>query len=198
MSGLSIALRCAVGALAIATLAALAGCSPTSSAPPSAAPTKTTAAGKPTPTPTPTPTFAALKYTCSTILPPATLAVFKSKKSDGFTLQSDYLERMQNIGSNLVSFSTYGGILCQWSYPDSSSNVDYAFSAITDEQVKTQQQTLTSTGYVGAEKDHGMLFANTDTADYPDEYLFIDGYWFQASSDAVMQLLVDNVFVIPN
>ena len=198
MAGPSIALRCAVGAIAIATLAALAGCSPTSSAPPSTAPTKTTASGKPTPTPTPTPTFAALKYTCSTILPPATLAVFKSKKSAGFTLQSDYLERMQNIGSNLVSFSTYGGILCQWSYPDSSSNVDYAFSAITDDQVKTQQAALTSTGYVGAEKDHGMLFANTDAADYPDEYLFIDGYWFQASSDAVMQLLVDNVFVTPN
>jgi hypothetical protein len=198
MSGPSIAIRCAVGALAIATLAALAGCSPTSSAPPSSSPTKTSAPGKPTPTPTPTPTFAALNYTCNSILPPATLAVFKSKKSAGFTLQADYLERMQNIGSNLVSFNTYGGILCQWSYPDSSSNVDYAFSAITDDQVHTQQQTLTAAGYVGAEKDHGMLFANTDTTDYPDEYLFIDGYWFQASSDAVMQLLVDNVFVTPN
>lgn len=124
--------------------------------------------------------------------------MFKGKKSAGFTLQPDYLQRMQNIGSNLVSFSTYGGILCQWSYPDSSSNVDYAFSPITGDQVSTQQQTLTSTGYVGTEKDHGMLFANTDTADFPDEYLFIDGYWFQASSDSVMQLLVDNVFVAPS
>jgi hypothetical protein len=102
---------------------------------------------------------------------------------------------MQNIGSNLVAFSTYGGILCQWSYPDSSSNVDYAFSPITADQASTQQQSLTSTGYVGTAKDHGMLFANTDAADFPDEYLFIDGYWLQASSDAVMQLLVDNVFV---
>jgi hypothetical protein len=198
MAGPSIVLRCAVGALALATLATLAGCSPTSSAPPSSSPTKTAAQGSPSPTPTPTPTFAALKYTCDSILPPATLAVFKGKKSAGFTLQSDYLERMQNIGSNLVSFSTYGGILCQWSYPDSSSNVDYAFSAITADQVTTQQQTLTSTGYVGTTKDHGVLFANTDTANYPDEYLFIDGYWFQASSDSVMQLLVDNVFVAPS
>jgi hypothetical protein len=124
--------------------------------------------------------------------------VFKSKSSAGFTLQSDYLQRMQNIGSNLVAFNTYDGILCQWSYPDSSSNVDYAFSAITAGQVTTQQQALTSTGYVGTAKDHGMLFANTDATNYPDEYLFIDGYWFQASSDSVMQLLVDNVFATPN
>jgi hypothetical protein len=182
--------------IAVGTIAALAGCSasptakPTSAA--SARPSSNSSAG---PTPTPTPTFAARKYTCSTILPPATLAVFKSKASAGFTLQNDYLQRMQNIGSNLVAFNTYGGILCQWSYPDSSSNVDYAFSAITAAQASTQQQALTSTGYVGTKKDHGTLYANTDVADYPDEYLFLDGYWLQGSSDSVMQLLVDNVFV---
>ncbi len=198
MADPSIARRVAVGALALATLATLAGCSPAPSAAPSGAPSKTAAPASSSPTPTPKPTFAALKYTCNSILPPATLAVFKSKASAGFTLQSDYLQRMQNIGSNLVAFDTYGGILCQWSYPDSSSNVDYAFSAITAGQASTQQQSLTSTGYVGTAKDHGMLFANTDATTYPDEYLFIDGYWFQASSDSVMQLLVDNVFVAPN
>src|ERR1700712_5572752 len=198
MAGTSIALRAAVIALAVATLATLAGCSPTPASTPSTQPTKSSAhhtAGPPTPTPTPT--FAALKYTCNSILPPATLAVFKSKQSAGFTLQSDYLQRMQNIGSNLVAFDTYGGILCQWSYPDSSRNVDYAFSAITAAEASTQQQALTATGYAGSAKDHGTLFANSDVANYPDEYLFIDGYWFQASSDSVMQLLVDNVFVSP-
>jgi hypothetical protein len=147
------------------------------------------------PKPTPTPTFAALNYNCDSILPPATLAVFKSKSGAGFALQPDYLTRMQNIDSNLVAFNTYGGILCQWAYPDASNSVDYAFSPITDSQATTQQATLTSTGYVGTSKDHGTLYANTDTTDYPDEYLFINGYWFQASSDSVMQLLVDNVFV---
>lgn len=139
-----------------------------------------------------------MQYTCQSILPPPTLAVFKSKQSAGFTLQADYLQRMQNIGSNLVAFNTYGGILCQWAYPDSSSPVDYAFSAITDDQATTQQSALTSNGYAPTQKDHGTLFANTDTADYPDEYLFIKGYWFQASSDKVMQLIVDNVFVTGN
>jgi hypothetical protein len=194
----SIALRCAIGALTLAAMAALAGCSATPSATPSPSASRIASPPKSSPTPTPTPTFAALKYTCNSILPPATLAVFKSKQTSGFTLQSDYLQRMQNIGSNLVAFSTYGGILCQWSYPDSSSNVDYAFSAITPERATTQKTSLTSTGYVGTQKDHGTLFANTDTADYPDEYLFIAGYWFQASSDSVMQLLVDNVFVKPS
>jgi hypothetical protein len=194
-----IASRSAVLLLTVATLAALAGCSATPTALPTSSPDKPSAAhtSAPKPTPTPTPTFAAQKYTCDSILPPATLAVFKSKQSAGFTLQSDYLQRMQNIDSNLVAFNTYGGILCQWAYPDASSTVDYAFSAITDSEITTQQQALKSTGYVGSNKDHGLLFANTDVADYPDQYLFIDGYWIQASSANVMQLLVDNVFVSP-
>jgi hypothetical protein len=194
----SVVLTVVAGVLAASAALALSGCSPHAASTPTASPTKKAVVSHPTPTPTPTPTFAALKYTCTSILPPATLTVFKSKESAGFTLQDDYLQRMQNIGSNLVFFSTYGGILCQWAYPDTQNSVDYAFSPISSEEVTTQQSTLTSTGYVGSSKDHGTLFANTDTADYPDEYLFINGYWFQASSDNLMQLLVDNVFVTPN
>ena len=195
MSGPSNAFRLATAILVLAAAVALAGCSATGGTTPTAKPTKTVVHTHPTPKPSPTPTFAALKYTCNTILPPATLAVFKSKQSAGFMLQTDYLQRMQNIGSNLVLFDTYGGILCQWAYPDSSNSVDYGFSPITDAQASSQQATLTSTGFSGAAKDHGMLFTNTDVTDYPDQYLFIDGYWLQASSDEVMQLLVDNVFV---
>jgi hypothetical protein len=198
MAGPSIALRTAVLVVAVATLATLSGCTPTPASTPPAKPTTSSVHTPGAPTPTPTPTFAVMKYTCNSILPPATLAVFKSKQSAGFTLQSDYLQRMQNIGSNLIAFDTYGGILCQWAYPDSSNSVDYAFSAITDAQASTQQESLTSTGFTGTAKDHGMLFVNSDVADYPDQYLFIDGYWMQASSDNVMQLLVDNVFVTPN
>jgi hypothetical protein len=198
MSGPSIAFRAATGIVVLAVATALAGCSSPGAPAPTHSATKTVSSPHSTPKPTPTPTFAALNYTCNTILPPATLAVFKSKESAGFTLQSDYLQRMQNIGSNLVAFSTYGGILCQWSYPDSSNSVDYAFSPITSDQATTQQATLTSTGYVGTAKDHGTLYANTDTTDYPDEYLFIHGYWIQAGSDSVMQLLLDNVFVSPS
>lgn len=198
MAGPSIALRCALGALVLAMAATLTACSSPPAKIPSPAPSKTAVPTHSVPTPKPTPTFVVRKYTCTTILPPATLAVFVSKQPAGFTLQNDYLQRMQNIGSNLVSFSTYGGILCQWSYPDSSSSVNYAFSAITTNQTTTQQQTLTSTGYVGTAQDHGTLYANTDVANYPDEYLFIRGYWLQASSDNAMQLLVDNVFVTAN
>jgi hypothetical protein len=195
MSGPSIALRVATGILVVTAAVSLAGCSSTTGNPPTHAPTTSATHTHSAPKPTPTPTFAALNYTCNSILPPATLAVFKSKESAGFTLQSDYLQRMQNIGSPLVAFSTYGGILCQWSYPDSSNSVDYAFSPITDAQVSTEEASLTSIGYVGASKDHGTLYANTDVTDYPDEYLFLHGYWIQAGSDSVMQLIVDNVFV---
>jgi hypothetical protein len=190
------AVLAASGALLFIASIALAGCSsnaPTSK--PSTSATKSAAPVQSKPTPTPTPTFSAQAYTCGSILPPATLAVFKGKASAGFVLQSDYLQRMQNIGSTLTAFNTYGGILCQWSYPNAQNSVDYAFSPITSQEAATQQQSLTATGYVGTAKDHGTLYANTDTGDYPDEYLFIQGYWFQASSDQVMQLIVDNVFV---
>jgi hypothetical protein len=198
MAGPSIALRVAAGVLVLATAAALGGCSSSAGNTPTHSATKGGPHTPSAPPPSPTPTFAALKYTCESILPPATLAVFKSKQSAGFTLQSDYLKRMQNIGSNLVAFSTYGGILCQWSYSDSSNTVDYAFSAISDDQATTQQAALTSTGYTGTSKDHGTLYANSDATDYPDEYLFLKGYWIQAGSDSVMQLILDNVFVGPS
>ena len=145
-----------VAAAAIATIAvlALAGCSGSPSAGPSNTPSPSKS-GSSGPGPTPTPTFAALNYNCDSILPPATLAVFKSKAGAGFALQPDYLTRMQNIDSNLVAFNTYGGILCQWAYPDASSSVDYAFSPITAAQTTTQQAALTTNGYVGSSKDHG-------------------------------------------
>jgi hypothetical protein len=199
MAGFSIAFRAGVVLLTVATIATIVGCTATPSAAPTTTPTKTAAPhSSPTPKPSPTPTFAALKYTCDSILPPATLAVFKSKQSAGFTLQNDYLQRMQNIGSQLVAFNTYGGILCQWAYPDSSNNVAYAFSPITNAEADTQEQALEANGYVGTSKDHGTLYANTDSTDFPDEYLFINGYWMQGSTDNVMQLLVDNVFVTSN
>jgi hypothetical protein len=198
MAGSSIAFRAAVLLVAVASVGTLAACTATPTAAPTSTPTTTAAPPTSTPKPSPTPTFAALKYTCNSILPPATLAVFKSKQSAGFTLQNDYLQRMQNIGSQLVAFNTYGGILCQWAYPDSSNNVAYGFSPITNAQADTQEQALTANGYVGTQKDHGTLYANTDATDFPDEYLFINGYWMQGSTDSVMQLLVDNVFVTPS
>jgi hypothetical protein len=176
---------------------ALAGCASTPAPAPTATSVHTAKAAPSTPTPKPTPTFVPASYTCDSILPAPTLAVFEGKKSAGFTLQTDYMQRMQNIGSNLLAFSTYGGILCQWAYPDSSSSVDYAYSPITAANATTQQAALTSIGYAPTNKYHGVVYINSDPTDYPDEYLFVNGYWIQASSDSVLQLIVDNVFAVP-
>ena len=189
--------RILIALLAAASAVTLTACSATPSATATNSAAPTTAATNAAPTPTPTPTFVVSKYTCESILPPPTLAVFQSKKSAGFTLQDDYLQRMQNIGSDLVLFSTYGGILCQWAYPDSSKSVDYAFSAITDQEATDEQTKIKADGYAPADADHGQLWANPDTTDYPDEYLFISGYWFHASTDDVMKLLVDQTFQVP-
>jgi len=189
----------AVGASAALSLVAftLAGCASTPAPAPTTTSVHTAKAAPSTPTPKPTPTFVPASYTCDSILPAPTLAVFEGKKSAGFTLQTDYMQRMQNIGSNLLAFSNYGGILCQWAYPDSSSSVDYAYSPITAANATTQQAALTSIGYAPTNKYHGVVYINSDPTDYPDEYLFVNGYWIQASSDSVLQLIVDNVFAVP-
>jgi hypothetical protein len=104
---------------------------------------------------------------------------------------------VHNFSPDLAQFSDWGGILCQWAYPNAQNGVDYGFSAITAEQATTEQAQLTKNGYVGTAKDHGTVFANDDTKDFPDNYLFIDGYWFYASSTPLLDLIVDNVFQTP-
>jgi hypothetical protein len=182
-------------AAAVALAVALAGCA--SQNPGAAATGASTPASTPTastPTPTPTPTFVQKAYTCPDILPPATLAVFKSKASAGFTLQKDYVQRVHNFSPDLSQFADWGGILCQWAYPDTQQSVDYGFSAITAQQATTEQASLTKNGYSGTAKDHGTVFVNSDTKDFPDNYLFINGYWFYASQSSLLDLIVDNVF----
>ncbi|HEY4266938.1 MAG TPA: hypothetical protein VGM94_01990, partial [Galbitalea sp.] len=133
MARRSIATTAPVGALAIVAVLVscvlLAGCAQhgaKASSPASSSPSATKSPS--TPTPQPTPTFAAKTYTCESILPPATLAVFKQKQSAGFTLQKDYVERVHNFSPDLAQFSDWGGILCQWAYPDAQNSVDYGFS----------------------------------------------------------------------
>jgi hypothetical protein len=182
--------------LALIAAVALTGCgSQTPSAKPTSSPSSSSTVVPPsTPTPTPTPTFIDKKYTCESILPPATLVVFKSKAKDGFALQKDYVERVHNFDPNLSLFDDYHGILCQWAYPSATKSVDYGFSPITTQQSTDEQAMLTKNGYVGAEKDNGTVFANEDTADFPDTYLFIDGFWFYASDQTLLDLIVENVF----
>jgi hypothetical protein len=185
-------------AAALVACVLLAGCSQNGTKASAPAHSKPAATKTPSPPkPTPTPTFVAKTYTCESILPPATLAVFKQKQSAGFTLQKDYVQRVHNFSPDLAQFSDWGGILCQWAYPDAQNGVDYGFSAITTDQSTTEQAQLTKNGYVGTAGDHGTVFANADTKDFPDNYLFIDGYWFYASSTSLLDLIVDNVFETP-
>jgi hypothetical protein len=184
--------------IALVATASLSGCAantPTSGT--TSKPSSTnTAAAPSTPTPTPTPTFVADDYTCQSILPPATLAVFKGKQSAGFTLQKDYVERVHNFDATLALFDDYKGILCQWAYPGATKSVDYGFSAISVTQAKTVQATLTRNGYSPEGKDNGIVYTNADPTDFPDNYLFIDGYWFYASQTSLLDLIVENVFQV--
>jgi len=181
-------------ALALVVAVGISGCShgtpspaKTSTQKASSAPSKPT-----TPKPAPTPTFVPAKYTCDSIVPPATLDQWKN--TPGFTLQDDFVQRVHNYDANLSLFDDYGGILCQWAYDGASKPIDYGFSSITASQATAEQATLTKDGYVASSKDHGTVLANPDSTDFPDNYLFIDGYWFYASQAQLLDLIVENVF----
>jgi hypothetical protein len=196
MSRRSTATPLAFGAMLLIAVA-LAGCATTttsSSPTKSPAPSASAAAPSEAPEPAPTPTFVARDYTCDSILPPATLAVFKEKKSDGFTLQADFVSRVRNFDSNLALFDTYGGILCQWAYPGATNTVDYGYSKISDDQAATEQAALAQNGYVATQEDNGTLLANSDAVTFPDNYLFVDGHWMYASSRDLLDTIVSNVF----
>jgi hypothetical protein len=183
-----------LAALALVVAVGISGCSQGAPSPAKTSTQKASSApSKPTaPTATPTPTFVPAKYTCDSIVPPATLAEWK--KTSGFTLQNDFVQRVHNYDANLSLFDDYGGILCQWAYEGASNPIDYGFSSITASQATAEQATLTKDGYVASSKDHGTVLANPDSTNFPDNYLFIDGYWFYASQAPLLDLIVENVF----
>jgi hypothetical protein len=186
-------LAAAAGVLLIASLT---GCAQ-QAATPQVTPTPTTTTSA-TPRATPTaestePAFDFENYDCETLLPPATLAVFQSKASEGFTLQADFTDRVQNFGSNLVGFLDNDGIVCEWAYPSGSVPADYAFSPISADDADDQMASLIDGGFVASEVDNGTLVVNEDVADFPDSYLFADGYWFYASEQDLLDLIVGNV-----
>lgn len=188
-------LATAAGFLVLLTLA---GCATTSSTPVT---TQSAAAPTVTPTPSATPTddaptkFVPEDYDCKSILPPATLAVFESKKSEGFVLQDDFTDRIRTIGDDLAKFADLGGILCQWAYPSGSQPVNYAYSPITADEASAKRADLAKDGYTETDNAEGTLVTNPDSSDIPDAYLFIDGYWFYGSTVDVLNVITDNLLL---
>ena len=179
-------------------LAVLAGCS--------SAPETTTPTDVPVQSAAPVPTatteeenaddgvFEPEDYTCETLLPAGMLTEFQSLEDDGFVLQADFEERVRNYGGALVKFADFDGILCQWAYPSGTEPFDYAYSPITESDAAAQRAQLVDGGYVEEETERGTLVVNPDTANFPDAYLFIDGYWFYASEREPLELMVNDLF----
>ncbi len=194
-------LAIATGLIALLTLA---GCSSTPPAstpvasapadPPSAAPTATETSGASEPSEGPQP-FVPGEYTCESFLPPATLAVFESKKEEGFVLETDFIERVRNYASNLALFPDLGGLLCQWAYPGMNLPVSYGYSAISASDAEKQRAQLVDAGNVESQNEFGTIITNPDTVTFPDAYLFIDGYWFYASSRDMLDVITRNLLM---
>jgi hypothetical protein len=147
-------------------------------------------------TPSATPTAEAIdpaNYTCETILPATTLAVFAGQEKDGFTLQADFVQRTRDFGSDLIYFVDYDGILCQWGYPSGTEPIDYGFSPITDADATERITRLSEGGFVETDDPRGILLLNADTESFPGSYLFFDGYWLYASQPDMLDLIAANL-----
>jgi len=181
----------ATAAVTLVVLAALTACSatPASTAAPTSSAT-TTPSVTPTPTDAPAEQISLPDYTCETILPDVILDEFS--KTKGFDLKDDFVDRMRALGSTLVSFVDYSGVLCQWGTAD-KDGVSYGFSPITEEQSTKQRETLKTDGFVETSNDYGVLVTNPDKA-ITDTYQFTDGYWFYASDAAFLTQVVENAY----
>ena len=150
------------------------------------------------PKPTPTPTFAALDYNCDSILPPATLAVFKSKSSRrihaAVRLSAAHAEHRIATWS---PSTTYGGILCQWAYPDASNSVDYAFSPITETRRPHSRPRSPGPDTWASERPRDAVREHRHHR-LPRRIPVHRWILVSGVSDSVMQLIVDNVFVDPS
>jgi hypothetical protein len=187
-------------ALAVALTAVVTGCgagsAETGNAAAPASPATSTGAPQGQSTASATPTATALdpdNYTCETILPPTTLAVFAGQEKDGFTLQDDFAERSRAFGSDLVYFVDYNGILCQWGYPSGTEPIDYGFSAITAANATERIARLSEGGFVETDDPRGTLLINADTESFPGSYLFLDDYWLYASQPDMLDLIAANL-----
>jgi len=183
----------------LALLLLVTGCaSATPEAAPSDAPDSATSAAPttsatPTAVPSAVPAIDPADYTCETILPNATLTVFKNQEAEGFVLQEDFVERSRNFGSDLVYFVDFGGILCQWGYPSGAEPINYGFSVLTEEQATARMTALTAGGYLAQDDPRGTLLVNADPVSFPDTYLFTEGYWFYGSDGDMLDIIAANV-----
>lgn len=116
----------------------------------------------PTPTPTATSTPSPVALTCETLVTAAALAHLTSGGSRFFPEFTDYAH---GDDSGLKPFFDYGGVACQWGYPNSDGGSVLAQSWITTAQAAEQRSRLRGLGWSPATSDGHEDWTNPADAD---------------------------------
>jgi hypothetical protein len=164
-------------ALSAALVGAVAGCTAeTPSAAPSTTPTPAPATTEPAETPS------SLITECDDLVSPSDQ---KKYEAEGWALSDDFVQRMTDQKSHLVTFVDYGGALCQWGFPNSDATDVLAGSAIDDAHEAEQRAYLEAEGFTLDQHNGADRYIVTSDT-FTEIYLFAGDYWFYGSSEAAI------------
>lgn len=166
--------RAAAVVLSAALMASLAGCTIGG---PSSAPSTTPPPAPATSAPAETPGPAIAD--CDDLVSPSAQ---KRYGAAGWALSEDFVQRMVDQQSHLVTFVDYGGALCQWGFPASDDTDVLAGSAIDAAQQAEQRAYLEGEGFA-LDQHNGADRYTVTTDTYTEIYLFAGDYWFYGSSE---------------
>jgi hypothetical protein len=169
--------------LVVALVGGLAACAPGAPMPTQAPTVKAES------TPTPQPVETQTPITCETLVPDVSR---EGMEAAGWSLFDGYVEKMRSEESSILAFADYGGGLCLWGPPNGHGMI-FAASAIDATQEAAQRARLEAEGFTKSEHNGADLYERSDEIGGVYAYLFVEGYWFLASSveevDRVRQTL---------
>lgn len=172
-------MRSTLTALIVATVTIVLGTSACSSSPESteARPEPSASMSLP-PTASPTPTKDPV--TCQTLVTPAAL---HKLTSDGSEFNEDFEGRIRDEPAvfGLRTFLDYGGLACQWGFPNSDSVTVLGYSPLTAERAASARANLLSEGWTPSMQADGSEIWTTADVDsslgYRPAYVFTAGSW---------------------
>lgn len=172
-------MRSTLTALIVAIVMIALGTSACSSTPEAieARPAPSTSTSRPS---TPSPTPAKEPVTCQTLVTPAAL---QKLTSGGSEFNEDFEGRVRGEPAvfGLRTFLDYGGLACQWGFPNSDSVTVLGYSPLTAGQAAIARTNLLSEGWTPATQADGSEIWTTTDLDsfmgYSPAYVFTAGSW---------------------
>lgn len=132
--------------------------------------------------------------TCLSLLDDSTTAAFAAAAADGWSYSEDFEQRLVDQGHPLAKFVEWGGVACQWGYPNTDHNVyEYAWSPITDVDARKIELDLAERGHAQTDEFGGRLHCirpSESALGYDDCYLLHGDEWLYSANRSELPMLV--------